>query len=99
MPVVFKTATSQRIVLLNRDANMMLETFHTSGNIPGALYPEAIPDALENLKTRIRLESREENLIQNKDSDHVDIHTKAFPLIGLMQSAIENNETLMWDQD
>ncbi|MEH6456516.1 MAG: DUF1840 family protein [Cocleimonas sp.] len=99
MPVVFKTATSHRVVLLNRDANMMLKTFNTSGNIPGALYPEAIPDALESLKTRIKLESREENLTQNKDSDHVDINTRAFPLIGLMQSAIENNETLMWNQD
>jgi len=84
--------------MLDRDANMMLKTFHTSGNIPGALYSEAIPDALEALKTRIKLESHDEELAQTEDNDHVGVHTRAFPLIELMQSAIEKSETLMWDK-
>ena len=97
MPVIFKTATSQRVIMLDRDAEMMLKTISTSGNIPGALYPEAIPAALEALEARIKLESNDEDLAQTEDSDQVGIHTRAFPLIELMQSAIEKNETLMWD--
>ena len=50
MPVIFKTPTSQRVIMLDRDAEMMLKTISTSGNIPGALYPEAIPAALEALE-------------------------------------------------
>lgn len=98
MPVIFKTATSQRVIMLDRDAEMMLKTISTSGNIPGALYPEAIPAALEALEARIKLESNDEDLAQTEDSDQVGIHTRAFPLIELMQSAIEKNETLMWDK-
>lgn len=97
MPVIFKTPTSQRVIMLDRDAEMMLKTISTSGNIPGALYPEAIPAALEALEARIKLESNDEDLAQTEDSDQVGIHTRAFPLIELMQSAIEKNETLMWD--
>ncbi len=98
MPVIFKTPTSQRVIMLDRDAEMMLKTISTSGNIPGALYPEAIPAALEALEARIKLESNDEELAQTEDSDQVGIHTRAFPLIELMQSAIEKNETLMWDK-
>ncbi len=98
MPVIFKTPTSQRVIMLDRDAEMMLKTISTSGNIPGALYPEAIPAALEALEARIKLESNDEDLAQTEDSDQVGIHTRAFPLIELMQSAIEKNETLMWDK-
>ncbi len=64
----------------------------------GALYPEAIPAALEALKARIKLESNDEDLAQIEDSDRVGIHTRAFPLFELMQSAIEKTETLMWDK-
>ncbi len=98
MPVIFKTATSQRVIMLDKDANMMLKTFHTSGNIPGALYAEAIPDALEALQNRIKLESHDEDVAQTKEDKHVGLQTKAFPLIELMQSAIEKKETLMWDK-
>jgi len=98
MPVIFTTPTSHRVIMLDRDANMMLKTFRTSGNIPSALSPEAIPDALEALKNKIKLESEEEGLAQNEDSDHVGISTRAFPLIELMQSAIEKNEALMWEK-
>jgi len=98
MPVIFKTPTSHRVIMLDKDANMMLKTFHTSGKIPGALYPEAIPDALDALKTRIKLESHDEGVEKNEDDKHVGLHTRAFPLIKLMQSAIEKSETLMWDK-
>ena len=98
MPVIFKTATSQRVIMLDKDANMMLKTFHTSGNIPGALYAEAIPDALEALQNRIELESHDEDVAQTEKDKQVGLQTKAFPLIELMQSAIEKKETLMWDK-
>ena len=98
MPVVFRTATSQRVIMLDKDANMMLKTFHTSGNIPGALYAEAIPDALEALQARIKIESQEDGGEQAEEDNHVGLHTKAYPLIELMQSAIEKKQTLMWDK-
>lgn len=99
MPIIFKTQTSQRVIMLDKDANMMLKTFHTSGNVPGAMYPDAIPDALVALETRIKLETHEEEVAKTEgDNNQVGLHTKAFPLIKLMKSAIEKNETLMWNK-
>lgn len=99
MPVIFKTSTSHRVIMLDKDANMILKTFHTSGNIPGALYAEAIPDALEALKARIKLETHNDDVAKSEeDNNQVGLHTKAFPLIELMKSAIEKKETLMWNK-
>ncbi len=98
MSIIFNTSTSQRVIMLDRDAEIMLKTIHTSGSVPGALYPEAIPAAIEALEARIKLESHEEESAKTEDSDAVDMQTRAFPLIELMHSAIEKNETLMWDE-
>ena len=99
MPIIFRTPTSQRVIMLDQHAEMILKTIHTSGNVPGALYPEAIPAAIEALEARIKLESlNDEESAQTEDSDAVDMQTRTLPLIELMQSAVEKNETLMWDK-
>ena len=98
MPVIFSTPTSHRVFMFDKDAKFMLKAMHTSGNIPGALFPEAVADALEALQKRIEIESNEEDSAQAEDSKHVDINTKALPLIKLMQGAIEQDEKLMWDK-
>ena len=99
MPIIFRTPTSQRVIMLDQHAEMILKTIHTSGNVPGALYPEAIPAAIEALEARIKLESlNDEESAQTEDSDAVDMQTRSLPLIELMQSAVEKNETLMWDK-
>ena len=99
MPIIFRTPTSQRVIMLDQHAEMILKTIHTSGNVPGALYPEAIPAAIEALDARIKLESlNDEESAQTEDSDAVDMQTRTLPLIELMQSAVEKNETLMWDK-
>lgn len=99
MPVIFSTPTSHRIFMFDKDANLMLKAMKTSGNIPGALFPEAIPDALNKLQDRIKIDSNEDDKTNaaEQDSDHVGIQTKAMPLIELMQRAIEQNEKLMWE--
>ena len=99
MPIIFRTPTSQRVIMLDQHAEMILKTIHTSGNVPGALYPEAIPAAIEALEALIKLESlNDEESAQTEDSDAVDMQTRSLPLIELMQSAVEKNETLMWDK-
>ena len=70
----------------------------TSGNIPGALYADAIPDALNALNERVKLESNEDDEQSSDDESHVGIKTKALPLMELMQKAIEQNEKLLWEQ-
>ena len=77
----------------------MLEAMQTSGNIPSAMYPEALPDALVALQNRINLESDTDadDATQTPDSEHVNSKTKAAPLIELIQQAIAQNEKLMWE--
>lgn len=98
MPVIFSTPTSQRVFMFDKDAAKILKTIKTSGNIPGALFPEAIPDALKALQDHIKLESDNDEAQSAEDSNYVGIKTKALPLIELMQRAIEQNEKLMWDE-
>ena len=99
MPIIFRTPTSQRVIMLDQHAEMILKTIHTSGNVPGALYPEAIPAAIEALEAKIKLESQnDEESAQTEDSDAVDLQTRSLPLIELMKSAVEKNETVMWDK-
>lgn len=97
MPVTFNTATSHRVTMFDKDAAFMLKAMKTSGNIPGALFAEAVPDALEDLKTRIALESTEDAPENTDDSNYVGVNTKALPLIELLERAIEQNEKLLWD--
>jgi len=100
MPVIFSTPTSHRVFMFDKDANMMLKAMKTSGNIPGALFPEAISEALSALEDRVQLENNEEEETNStdKNSDHVGMKTKALPLIELMQRAIEQNEKLLWEE-
>lgn len=100
MPVIFKTPTSYRIFMLDSDAKFILEALQTSGNIPGTLFPEALPSALETLKNRVEIASDVgvDVSTQDEDGDDVSIHTKAAPLIELIQTAITQNEKLMWDK-
>jgi len=98
MPVIFSTPSSHRVFMFDKDANKMLKAMKTSGNIPGALFPEAIEDALSSLEERVQLESNDEIETVAEDDNHVGIQTKAMPLIELMQRAIEQNEKLLWEK-
>lgn len=86
--------------MFDKDADFMLKAMKTSGNIPGALYPDDVKDALNALKSRIELESNDTELENHadNDSDHIGLNTKALPLIELMQKAIDQSEKLLWDK-
>lgn len=98
MPVIFSTPTSHRIFMFDKDAQIMLKAMNTSGNIPGALFPEMIAEALRALQERVQVESHSEEEQANDDDAPVGINTKALPLIELMQRAIEKNEKFLWEQ-
>lgn len=102
MPVIFSTPTSHRIFMFDKDAILMLQAMQISGKIPGALFPEALEDALKALKKTIELANEKEdfdpNDLKNNDSNYVTANTKALPLIELIQRAIEKNEKLIWNK-
>lgn len=99
MPVIFSTPTSHRVFMLDKDAAFMLKAMKTSGNVPGALYPDAIVSALDALKLRIEIEVENEDEEKSEvNTEQVEVNTKALPLIELLQRAIEQNEKLMWDK-
>jgi len=98
MPVIFSTPTSHRVFMFDKDASLMLKAMKTSGNIPGALFPEAVPDALSSLQERVQIESNDEDESSAEDNNYVGIQKKATPLIELMERAINQNEKLLWEQ-
>ena len=98
MPVIFSTPTSHRVFMFDKDAKIMLEAMRTSGTIPGALYPEALADALKGIQERIQKDTSPEDEKSTEETQAVGIQTKALPLIELIQSAIVENEKLLWKQ-
>jgi len=98
MPVIFSTRTSHRVFMLDKDAEFMLKAMQTSGIIPGAMFPEAVPDALEALQNKLKVEIESEETENTEDNSNVGKNTKAFPLIDLLELAIKNNEKLLWDK-
>lgn len=100
MPVIFKTPLSQQIMMLDKDAEFMLKAMKTSGNIPGAMYAEDVKEALNALESRLEIETNDNESDSEADEDqhYVSVNTKALPLIKLLQDAIEQGETLMWDR-
>ena len=106
MLVTFKTSSYADITMFGEAAVSLLKLMGQSGNVPGALLAADLPDALKTLHDgldKLRAEGGESvpSDISNKD-DHdaappVALHTRAGPLISLLESAIAANENVQWD--
>lgn len=106
MLVTFKTSSYADITMFGEAAVSLLKLMGQSGNVPGALLAADLPDALKTLHDgldKLRAEGGESvpSDISNKDDDDaappVALHTRAGPLISLLESAIAANENVQWD--
>ena len=110
MLVTFKTSAYSDITLFGDAAVSLLKLMGQSGNVPGALLAVDIPDALQTLQeglTKMRnaesdgsADSASLSSESSDDSDgvpQVALHTRAGPLISLLQSASDANENVLWD--
>jgi len=87
----------------------LLKLMGQSGNVPGAILAADIPDALQTLQTEITRMSISDSSEDSANSDSpqpgdeddekpVALHTRAGPLIKLLEAAAAAGENVQWDK-
>ncbi|MFT5893593.1 MAG: hypothetical protein ACI8VW_000459 [bacterium] len=111
MLVTFKTSAYSDITFFGDAAVSLLKLMGQSGNVPGALLAADIPEAMqtlhEGLKKMSEAESEadsgsspvnsESSLSDSDSAPPVALHTRAGPLVSLLQAAADANESVLWD--
>jgi hypothetical protein len=84
----------------------LLKLMGRSGNVPGAIMPEDIPAALQQLKTALSeygAETPQDHAEEQEDSkefidEPVSLPTRAVPLIELLESSLAEDVGVMWEE-
>jgi hypothetical protein len=106
MLVTFSCEVYPNITYFGDIAQTLLKMMGKSGNVPGALLAEDVPEALERLKSsveKLKVESslktsREKHAEQNEwKEEPVTLAHRALPLIELLTAAAKANCYVMWD--
>ena len=99
MIVTFTSQHSPDIIMFGDIAQQLLKMMGHSGTVPGAIRPEDLPGMLENLNNALAKlpGSKDQRSPAAVDSENkVPLSLRAMPLIELLESAIENEDHVMW---
>jgi hypothetical protein len=97
MLITFKTSAYANITMLGDAGKKMLEMMAFGTSVPGAISAADVPRALENLRQAL---SKIPALPPQDDDDgepRVGLHTRAAPLLELLQAAIADEKTVRWE--
>jgi hypothetical protein len=101
MLVTFSCKEYEDIVMLGDVAKRLLHMMGESGIVPGAIMAEDLPNALANLEAGIKKGSgvivKQSNPNDEDEKMDVNLATRAFPLINMLQVAIEHHCNVMWE--
>ena len=99
MLITFKTKAYANITMFGDVGTRMLEMMDFGSTVPGAIRPEDLPAALENLETALaKLPRQEEATGEDEDGQpRVGLHTRAAPLIELLRAAIADEAYVRWE--
>lgn len=104
MLVKFQTKSYPTIVMFGDIAKKLIKYMGHSGAIPSAIDSKDVPTALLNLQEALKKEiDSKENLskstnTEDDNDEYVSLDTRAKPLIELLQTAIKEDEYVMWDK-
>ena len=106
MLVRFRSRASGNITMFGDVAVKLLKLMGRSGNVPGAIMPEDIPAALEQLKTALSeygaQDAQERNAEQEEPGEFrdepVSLPTRAIPLIDLLEGSFAEEVGVMWEE-
>ena len=97
MLVKFTSRSYADITMFGDVAKDMLSAMGQSGVIPGALNPQDIPRALENLQAAVD-RSKAEPAAQDDESFQPGFAQRALPLLALLQAAIDADKDVIWEK-
>jgi len=99
MLITFKTSAYANITMLGDIGLKMLEMMAFGSSVPGAINAEDVPSALKNLQSALdKLPTQVEPAGEaDDDQPAVSVHTRAVPLIELLQAAVADETYVRWE--
>ena len=106
MLVRFRSRASGNITMFGDVAVKLLKLMGRTGKVPGAIMPEDIPEALQQLKKALSeygtQDPQERNAEQEEPGEFVDepvsLPTRAIPLIELLKVSLAEDVGVMWEE-
>lgn len=97
--VTFRSKAHASIPMLGDVAKRMLEMMEFGTDVPGAILAEDVVTARDNLMRALALlpEAVEPAGDDEQDQPAVSLHTRAYPLLELLEAAIAEEESVRWD--
>ena len=99
MLITFKSPAYANITMFGDVGKRMLDLMGYGSTVPGAIDPEDLPQALANLRRGLAALPDEVEPAGDADEDQsaVSVHTRAVPLIALLEAAIADESYLRWE--
>jgi len=99
MLITFKTTAYANITMFGDIGRQMLEMMAFGTSVPGAINAEDVAQALENLKQALHKLPEQVQPAGDADDDQpaVSLHTRAVPLVELLQAAITDETYVRWE--
>ena len=97
--VTFRSKAYASIPMLGDVARRMLEMMDFGSDVPGAILAEDVVTARDNLRRALAQvpETVEPAGDDEQDQPAVSLHTRAYPLLELLEAAIADEESVRWD--
>ena len=106
MPIIFKSRHAPNVVMLEAVALELLHLMGHTGTVPGALTAADLPAALARLQAGIST-AADGTLAADRPPDdareddtrgtEVSAAQRALPLIAMLETAIANDDHVIWD--
>ncbi len=99
MLITFKTKSYANIMMFGDVALKLLNMMDFGVSVPGGIVAQDLPQALSNLQRRLEsvVDVVEPAGEADQDQPAVSLHTRALPLIELLQSAIADQNNVRWE--
>ena len=101
MLVTFSSPAYANITMFGDVALHLLKLMGCRETVPGALYAEDVPAALQRLQTAVEADSKpsqpEQSTVEEDGETAVSLSHRALPLIKLLKASIEEESNVMWE--
>ena len=99
MLITFKTKSYANIMMFGEVGLKLLKMMDYGVSVPGGIIAEDVPQALSNLQRQLEsvIDVVEPAGDAEDDQPAVSLHTRALPLIELLQSAVADQNNVRWE--
>jgi hypothetical protein len=99
MLITFKTRAYANITMFGDVGRKMLEMMAFGTSVPGAINAADVPIALANLEAALAKIPQQEEPVDDATNEPpaVGLHTRAVPLLELLQAAIDEETYVGWE--